>query len=57
MQNSCSYISDSNAFINKIKCLKNIPSNSILVTADVIVLYPSIPHKSGLNAINEALGN
>ena len=30
----------------KIKNLKNLPSNSILVTADVVGLYPSIPHES-----------
>ena len=57
MQNGWLYIRDSNDFINKIKNLKNIPSNSILVTADVAGLYSSIPHKSGLNAINEALEN
>ena len=57
MQNGWSYIRDSNDFINKIKNLKNIPSNSILVTADVVGLYPSIPHESGLNAIKEALEN
>ena len=53
MQNGWSYIRDSNDFINKIKNLKNIPSNSILVIAVVVGLYPSIPHESGLNAINE----
>ena len=57
MQNGWSYIRDSNDFINKIKNLKNIPSNSILVTADVVGLYPSTPHESGLNAIKEALEN
>ena len=57
MQNGWSYIKDSNDFINKIKNLKNIPSNSILVTADVVGLYPSTPHESGLNAIKEALEN
>ena len=37
--------------------MKNISSNTILVTADVVALYPSIPHESGLNAIKEALEN
>ena len=55
MQNGWSYIRDSNDSINKIKNLKNIPSNSILVTADIVGLYPSISHDSGLNAIKEAL--
>ena len=55
--NGWSYIRDSNDFINKIKNLKNIPSNSILVTADVVGLYSSIPHELGLNAIKKALEN
>ena len=37
--------------------MKNIPNNSILVTADVVGLYPSILHESGLNAITEAPEN
>ena len=37
--------------------MKNIPSNSILVTAEVVDLYPSIPLKSGLDATKEALEN
>ena len=57
MQNRWSYIRGSNDFINKIKNVKNIPSNSILVTADVVGLYPSIPHESSLNHIKEALQN
>ena len=57
MQNGWSYIRDSNDLINKIKNLKNIPSNSILVIADVVGLYPSIPHELGLNAIKEKLEN
>ena len=54
MQNGWSYIRDTNHLINKIK---NIPSNSILVTAEVVGLYPSIPYELGLNAIKEALEN
>ena len=42
MQESWSYIKDSEDFINK-------------VTADVVGLYPSIPHKAGLKAIKNAL--
>ena len=41
MQNRWSYIKYSNDFIKKIKHLKNIPDNAILVTADVVGLYPS----------------
>ena len=42
MQENWSYIKDSEDFINK-------------VTADVVGLYPSIPHKAGLKAIKNAL--
>ena len=55
MQNEWSYIKDSNDFIKKIKHLKNIPDNVILVTADVVALYLSIPHEAGLRALKEVL--
>ena len=32
-----------------------IPENAILVTPDVVGLYPSIPHKAGLKAHREVL--
>ena len=48
MQSEWYYIKDSNDFINKIKHLQNIPDNPLLVTADVVGLYPSIPHKGHL---------
>ena len=57
MQNGWSYIRDSNDFNSKIKNLENIRSNSILVTADIVGLYLSIPHESGLKAIKEVLEN
>ena len=55
MQNGWSYIKDSNDFIKKIKHLKNIPDNALLVTSDVVGLYPSIPHEAGLRALKEVL--
>ena len=55
VQRGKSYIKDSGDFINKIKNLFNIPEGTILVTADVVDIYPSIPHKTGLNALREAL--
>ena len=55
MQESWSYTKDSNNFIKKMKNLKDIPQGTLLVTADVIGLYPSIPHEAGLKAIKEAL--
>ena len=57
MQRGKSYIKDSGDFINKIKSLQNIPEGAILVTADVVGLYPSIPHEAGLKALREALDN
>ena len=48
-------LKDSNNFIKKRKHLKNIPDNVLLVTADVIGLYPSVPHEAGLSALKEVL--
>ena len=42
-------------FIKKAKNLKDIPQDALLVTADVVGLYPSIPHEAGLKALKEAL--
>ena len=55
MQKSWSYIKDSGDFIDKIKGIKNIPENALLVTADVVGLYPSIPHNAGLEALKTVL--
>ena len=52
---SWSYVNDSNDFINKTKNLKDIPRDTLLVTADVVGLYPSVFHEAGLRAMNEAL--
>ena len=53
MQREWSYIKDSGDFIKKIRNLSSIPDNAILVTADVVSLYPSIPHEAGLKALRE----
>ena len=55
IQNGWSYIKDSNDFIKKIKYLKNIPDNALLVISDVVGFYPSIPHEAGLRALKEVL--
>ena len=44
MQSSWTYIKDSGDFLRKIKQIGNLPENSILVTVDVVGLYPSILH-------------
>ena len=33
-----------------------MPQKALLVMADVVGLYPSIPHKAGLKALKKALG-
>ena len=55
MQRSKSYIKDSGDFIRKIKDIHYILSYSILATADVVGIYPSIPHDSGLKALKNIL--
>ena len=47
MQKSWSYIKDSGDFIEKIKRINTKPGDAIWVTADVVGLYPSIPHELG----------
>ena len=56
MQESWSYIKDSNNFIKKSKNLKGISQDALLETVDVVGLYPSIPHEAGLKALKEARG-
>ena len=46
MQEGESYIKDTVDFLNKIKNINVIPENAILVTADVVGLYPSISHQA-----------
>ena len=55
MQKSSSYIKDSGDFIRKLKTLIDISEGSILITAEMVGLYPSITHKAGLKALKKAL--
>ena len=55
MQESRSYIKDSNDFIERLKEIKELPKDAIIVTADFISLYPSIPHNVGLEALRRTL--
>ena len=57
MQSSRLYIKDSGNFIKKIKNIGTIPKDSILVTTDVVGLYPSIPYEAGLQSLEKALNN
>ena len=56
MQKGWSCIKDSVYFIKKINNLDSIPENAILLTADMVGLYPSTPHHVGLTALTGALG-
>ena len=49
------YIKDTSDFLEKLQDLGNIPSNAMVVTADVVGLYLSIPHDAGLQALYEKL--
>ena len=55
MQNGWPYIKDSGNFIKKRMHLRNIPDNALLLTADVVGIYPSMPHEEGLTALKELL--
>ena len=55
MQEEWSYINDNKDFLKKIQNMRKFPQDSILVTADVVGLYASIPHNSGLKALKDAL--
>ena len=48
-----SYVRDTQDFLNKMKRVK-LSNNSILVAADVVSLYPNIPHEDGLEAVRQA---
>ena len=55
MQKGQSYIRDSQHFLKKIKTIVSVPENAILFTADVVGLYPNIPHQTGLKALKPTL--
>ena len=52
MRSAKSYIRDTGDFLNKLKELGSVPQNALLVTVDVVGLYPSIPHQDGLDALS-----
>ena len=58
MQKGLFCFKDSGDFINKFKISHYIISDgAILVTAEIVDLYPSIPNKAGFRAPKEALDN
>ena len=50
MPNIPSSIKDTDDFIRRIRNIIDLPSDVLLVTFDVVLLYPSIPHDFGLFA-------
>ena len=47
------HVSKTGDFLNKIKNIIAIPENTILVTTDLAGPYPSIPHETGLKALDK----
>lgn len=50
-----SYIKDSYDFLDKIKKIKNLPKETLLVTMDVSSLYTNIDHVEGIDAVRSFL--
>ncbi|XP_067026756.1 uncharacterized protein [Acropora muricata] len=50
-----SYVKDTNDFLAKLKDMERFPDGAILVTIDVVGLYPNIPHDEGLEALRRTL--
>ena len=57
MKSGMSYIKDTDEFLSKLKNLKKVLDNATLVTADVVGLYPSIPHNEGVEVLMKQLDN
>ena len=55
MQSAKSYIKDTSVFLRKLNDLGKLRENAILVTTDVVGLYPSIPHAGGPKALSANL--
>ena len=53
MKEGKSYIKDTADFLDKLKDLGEIRDGAILVTADVVGLYSSIPHTEGLEVLRK----
>ena len=53
MKGGRSYVKDTQDFLKKLKHLGKVPSNDILLTTDVVGLYPSIPYDVNLEALFE----
>ncbi|CAJ0934168.1 unnamed protein product [Ranitomeya imitator] len=54
-QTSHSFILDTGEFLQCIRELHRVPTNTLLVTLDVKDLYTSIPHLNGINVVHHSL--
>jgi hypothetical protein len=52
-----SYLRDSYDFLDRLRSYGPLPADSLLVTLDVVALYPSIPHQDGLAALRSFLSD
>ena len=57
MKQGESYIRVTEDFLAKLKAAGEVPKGAILVTADVVGLYPSIPHSEGLDILKKQYEN
>ena len=57
MKQGESYIRDTGDFLAKLKAAGEAPKGAILVTGDVLGLYPSIPHSEGLDSLKKQYEN
>ena len=53
MKQGESHIKDTRDFLENLKRVGEIPNGAILVTADVVGFYPSIPRDGGLNVLRK----
>ena len=56
MKQRNSYIKDTGGFPEKLRAIGEISKGAILVTADVVGLYPSIPHDGGFKVLQNQYG-
>ena len=49
------FLPDSFDFLDKLRSVVRFQDNLLLVTIDVVSLYPSIPHDDGINALSDFL--
>ena len=56
MKQGNSYIKDTGDFLEKLRVIGEIPKGASLVTADVVGLYPHIPHDEGLKVLRNQYG-